>query len=630
MNFWPCSWPRAGLGMRAFVVMALLCGGLQGVSAAVVVLTQAHARVTVNGGSVASDVQLPYNWDIRNQGHRGRAVFDLAFALPTIPGDPWGMFLPSVGNAYEIRLNGTVLQRQGDLMHGNGADYSKVPRWVAIPPNLLQASNQIQVVIRVDAARRGGVSEVWVGPHDEVEERYQSLFRWRHNGSLLVVAFSLAVGLAALVLWWTQMRQQSPGTPRRDSLYLYAALAELSWSVAVGDALLENPPLAWPWWGAVTAAAAAAWACNMQLFCVEVAGWREHPLVRRFRWWLFALIGASGVLPFVTAAWELPVALLAWHVSLAITFLGFGAVFLWRAFGAAGWMHRLVAAALWVNLLVGIWDLWNFRIIPSFPDNSQLRFSSLFFGLSLAVIVVARFRSVSHQAHQLLSTLSTRVSQRESELRESYEMQAASSRDHERIAERSRILRDMHDGVGSHISLAIRQLQSQAHAMQDGAQADVLLTLRDALDHLKLSIDAINLPPGDITALLANLRYRLEPRLTAAGIAMVWDVDALERVAHFDATRMQHLQYMLFEAFSNVLQHAHARTLRIEAHDLPGGADGIGKCVRVRVMDDGTGFDVHASQRNGLVAMQERASTIGAQLRISSQPGQTVVEIELG
>ena len=46
-------------------------------------------------------------------------------------------------------------------------------------------------------------------------------------------------------------------------------------------------------------------------------------------------------------------------------------------------------------------------------------------------------------------------------------------------------------------------------------------TLRDALDQLKLSIDAINLPAGDVAALLANLRYRLEPRLKAAGIERI-------------------------------------------------------------------------------------------------------------
>ena len=93
----------------------------------------------------------------------------------------------------------------------------------------------------------------------------------------------------------------------------------------------------------------------------------------------------------------------------------------------------------------------------------------------------------------------------------------------------------------------------------------MLQTLRDSLDQLKLSIDAINLPPGDITALLANLRYRLEPRLRACGIELEWAVEQLAPLARLDAGAMRQLQFMLFEAISNVMQHARASRLRIEA-----------------------------------------------------------------
>ena len=41
-------------------------------------------------------------------------------------------------------------------------------------------------------------------------------------------------------------------------------------------------------------------------------------------------------------------------------------------------------------------------------------------------------------------------------------------------------------------------------------------TLRESLDHLKLSIDAMNLPGGDVNALLASLRYRLQRRIAQA------------------------------------------------------------------------------------------------------------------
>ena len=198
------------------------------------------------------------------------------------------------------------------------------------------------------------------------------------------------------------------------------------------------------------------------------------------------------------------------------------------------------------------------------------------------------------------------------------------ARSQERMSERGRILRNMHDGVGSHISSAMRQLQMEGAGYAFAGRNEVLQTLRDGLDHLKLSIDAIHLAPGDVTALLANMRYRMGPRFAGMGIELQWDVELLPVCGRLDASAMNELQFMLFEALSNVLQHAKARVLRVEGH-APADVDK----VFVRLIDDGCGFDPTTSTRNGLASMRERALSIGAQLLITSEPGNTVVEIQL-
>ena len=139
----------------------------------------------------------------------------------------------------------------------------------------------------------------------------------------------------------------------------------------------------------------------------------------------------------------------------------------------------------------------------------------------------------------------------------------------------------------------------------------------------KLSIDAINLPPGDITALLANLRYRLEPRFKASDIELKWDVDLLPPLLRLDHKAMRQLQFMVFEALSNVLQHAHASVLRIELHaTVQGGA-------QLLVIDNGCGFELDRVKRRGLGSLRERAAAIDARIEIVSEPGNTVVEIVL-
>jgi signal transduction histidine kinase len=311
-------------------------------------------------------------------------------------------------------------------------------------------------------------------------------------------------------------------------------------------------------------------------------------------------------------------ALSLWYGTVAILFGLFTVRFCLAAIkpGASS-VHRAVALAAALNAAAGVRDLVFFRLSDAYGGQTWVRYSSAAFGLTLAYIVIQRFRTANAQLRELSTSLAARIAQKEAELAKTYGQLAQTAGKQARAAERTRILRDMHDGVGAHLSSAIRQLES---GRADDEQ--VLHTLRDSLDQLKLTIDAINMPPGDVTALLAGLRYRLEPRFAACDLELQWAVDEVGVVRGYDAPAMRHLQFMLFEALSNVLQHAQARVLRIEACASGNGA-------RLRIIDDGRGFDVGRPLRRGLASMHERAAVIGAKLSLQSRPGRTVVDITL-
>lgn len=145
---------------------------------------------------------------------------------------------------------------------------------------------------------------------------------------------------------------------------------------------------------------------------------------------------------------------------------------------------------------------------------------------------------------------------------------------------------------------------------------EVAATLRESLDHLKLSIDAMNLPRGDINGLLASLRYRLQRRIAQAGLTIEWQVDELPQWHRGTDQSMRHLQFLLLEAISNALQHARASTLTLSARS-------DGESIEISVRDDGCGGVVEAS--NGLQSMRERARAIGADLSVeNAEPGTRV------
>ena len=75
------------------------------------------------------------------------------------------------------------------------------------------------------------------------------------------------------------------------------------------------------------------------------------------------------------------------------------------------------------------------------------------------------------------------------------------------------------------------------------------------------------------------------------------------------------------EAVSNSVKHSGARTIEVALNSMPGS-------VRLSVHDDGSGFARDLAQNGhdgeghyGLIGMKERASQIGADLELVSDPG---------
>lgn len=610
MRAWPRRGARWGLALALWWAMACAFAGPD-----LLELESGTVTTTVGGVTQVRPLRLPYHWDRQQAGQPGVASFDLPFSLEASPEVPWGIYMARVGTSFEVRLNGELLRAEGSLLRSDGGDYAKAPRFVPVPATLLRrGENQLQVRIRADTGRRAGLSTLVMGPADDVRgELFTSAYAWRFTGSVLLAAFSLVVGLTAFALWLTQLDTSAVGGVRREGVYLWAALAEFCWALRVGDGAIPNPPLPWIAWGMLMTACYSGWAASAMLFCHHVAGWHRQPSLRWMKAAMAVMFLGSVVVTWVSLARAEPRWLTTWLaleiVGIALYIAGFVVATVRRPSKA----RVLLSTVAVLTVLVGLRDWLVIRLSDSYGDTTWIRYISVFFGIALLTILVTRFRAASEQARDLLATLSARVADRERELAATYAQLEQAAREQATMLERQRILRDMHDGVGTHISAAIRQLQS-GQSRPD----ELLRTLRDSLDQLKLSIDSIQFPPGDVGALLAALRYRLAPRFAASGLELQWAVDELAPVERLDAQAMRQLQFLLFEAISNVLQHAQATVLRIEAVM-------AGPSVRLSVVDNGRGYDgLHAPR-----ALQERARAIGAALALESRPGRTVVRLDL-
>ena len=595
------------MAARGFAVCGVLClaalsDAAQSAPEGTIELDRATVVATLNGWPQPErEIQLPLHWDVAYRARSGTARVTLLFARPSSVArdEPYMMFIPRIGNAYSVALNGTVLAAGGHLDRHGEAWSAKQPVSIGFPQGLLRDQNELTIQLRGDAGRRAGLVPIMLGPSRLVEPHYARAYAFRVLLPWVATTFSALVSAFCLLLWLQQ----------REKLYAWACIGEAVWALVVLDITMEWTPLRWHVWTALLFFLRAVWVWALYVIIEQVFG----PRPPRERAAVQGLLWAAPFCALVLAVTgsSIPARLLRLMLSLLCAGIWLRLMFdLRKNFSTERGLLWLGLIAL---LVAGVHDAFASQIITSaFGELAWAKYVGMLLGLTIMWVVSKRFRLARAEALQLQQSLAQRVEQKERELRESFERVSQLERARAVTAERERILRDMHDGVGANLATAMRQLESGAAPVQE-----VAATLRESLDHLKLSIDAMNLPAGDVNALLASLRYRLQRRIAQAGLTIDWQVDELPHWEQGTDQAMRHLQFLLLEAISNALQHAQASTLTLSARS-------AGETIEISVRDDGRGGCADAS--SGLQSMRERARAIGAQLSVEdAEPGTRVM-----
>jgi len=555
-------------------------------------------------------VELPHRWDKTFPGLGGQARYELT--LPAVANiEPHGLYFPRMGNQVEVLLNGRLLAHLGTLGDSR-YDAAKSPQWLAIPAGLLRADadNRLSVIVRVQAGRWGGLAAPVFGPERDVYPIYQDRYMWRQFGAAAIVFSMALMAILAGGLWWLQ----------RDAVYGYFAWAAVCGVLRSADRLWEQPPLPWPLWGGVVAAALAAHAVLLAQFSLALIGVDGPRWRLAFRTVLaaevtMAMVGLVGGWPMVwTAALALlaPVGLLAlgWVVHRAVTRREREAV----AVSVAGAVVCVMGVRDFLVVRVGTDGLERFSLLPH---------ATMMFVLLMGWVVADRYARQTRAYRQLMDSLDHQVRERGQQLEASYVQLQHETAERAKLQERQRIMRDIHDGVGAQL-VGLLSLISKGRTEQTVLQEHA----RAALDELRMAVDAMQPVNGDLATVLATLRYRLQPRFSAAGIDVDWQVDELPPTDSLTPQVVLQIQRILLEAFTNVLRHANATRIRVAAH----AQDLQAPTLVMEIVDNGVGLngDHPPAHGQGLRNMHARAVSIGARLEMTGLPGQgTQVQLTL-
>lgn len=201
------------------------------------------------------------------------------------------------------------------------------------------------------------------------------------------------------------------------------------------------------------------------------------------------------------------------------------------------------------------------------------------------------------------------------------------ARFNERLAERNRIARELHDTLLTEMTaVAMRLDAASATIGRDDNPSAVLASVRDqarrAIAEARRAVMALREAGGEESPLGARLNEAAHEIFNGSEVRCT--VECTGETRRYPAPVESELLRITLEAMTNARRHASCRSVHVTC------AYGRDE-VRLRVQDDGIGFDPLAAGRNGhygLAGMRERASVIAARLTVESAPGRgTLVDV---
>ncbi len=536
-----------------------------------------------------TQVTLPDSWRTQQRDRRKIGWYRLRFNLPSPVSEtrpPQAIYIPRITNNVAVHVNGVLLGVSGRI-DARELSWNTAQLFV-VPPSLLRnGANEILFRLHPDGMVRAGISRVLLGDEADMREKFDQRFFIQSTAPKFIGWLLALTALLSFALWASR---------RQETVFGFFGLMCLAMIARLWHTFTRDPEsLGW-----LVAAPSLAWMIATETYFVLRFCDRHSP---RFEKTTLGYAVATTLLLFVAPTFQIVSAVFIVNLVIGMAMLAI----LSHALTRVPKIENLILLlAVYVNMGLAIHDLINYQEKLAFDTLYVLPLGGPLMLFAVAVLLIRRFVGVLDQHEALNAQLVSRVNERERELTLSYERLRILDAQRTTAEERQRLMRDMHDGIGSHLmsTLALSRTGTLS-------QHDLQEILADCIDELKITIDSLEPVESDLLVVLGNLRYRLEPRLNAAGISLEWAVTDLPPLAYLDPENTRSILRIVQEAFTNTLKHAHAHRITLST-----SVDYANARVIVRLTDDGKGFKPGQPAGRGVENMKNRAAKLNGNVEV--------------
>jgi two-component system sensor histidine kinase UhpB len=175
---------------------------------------------------------------------------------------------------------------------------------------------------------------------------------------------------------------------------------------------------------------------------------------------------------------------------------------------------------------------------------------------ALVIAFIVRNVRLFRSSEQITAMLQTQLTQRTAELEAAHGRETELVRSQAHQAERQRIMRDMHDGLGS-------QLMSMLLAARRGVAkpATVAEGLQSVIDEMRLLIDSMDSVGESLGSAFAMFRERVQGRVEEAGMTFHWQDDSQGQLPAMGPREVLQVFRIMQEAVTNALKHSTGKAL---------------------------------------------------------------------